>query len=124
MGRALSAREREVLEAMVRFAPDFSGQHSVDEVSRQHWLAQVAGTRAGRRCECGDCPSIELEDAQGSTPSFTHSRIVLSASAPDALVLLFIDDDQLSYLELAPIDPDDQVDEFPALELFDFVPAA
>ena len=113
-----------MLKAMINLAHDGGGDRRVDDSSRQRWFAQIAETRAGRRCECWTCPSIELEDTSGRTASRIHSRIVLSAGAPDALVLLFIDDDQLSYLELAPTDPDARIDEFPAVELIKFTPAA
>ena len=119
----MSPRERAVLEAMISHAHDFAESSSPDAASRQRWLAQLGGTRAGRRCECGTCPSIALEDASGRTPTMADSRVVLSADAPGALLLLFIDDDQLSYLELAPLEPDARIAEFPAVEFIGFAPA-
>ena len=44
------------------------------------------------------------------------TRVVLEAAVPEAMLLLFIDGDQLSHLELAPIDPDVAVAEFPPAE--------
>lgn len=123
VARALTARERAVLEAMISLAGDVDGSPDLDTASRERWLARVPGMRAGRRCGCGQCPSIELEDASGRTPSRAGSRVVLSAGAAAALVLLFVDDDQPSYLELAPTDPDGRFDEFPAVESMDFTPA-
>ena len=55
--------------------------------------------------------SIDLEDQRGQTPE-GGDRIVLSAHHSTASLLLFIDDDQLSYLELAPHD-DEAWDQFP-----------
>lgn len=69
-----------------------------------HAGAQVEGTRAGRLCGCGACPSVELTDADGVSPEMTSNRVVLHAETEGALVLLFLDDDQLSYLELVPLD--------------------
>jgi hypothetical protein len=49
-----------------------------------------------------------------------RSRTVLSASSTGAPLLLFIDDDLLSYLELAPTEEDGSFDEFRAAELIEF----
>jgi len=114
--RELTRREREVLELMIGCAatldPDGSDQ-GVFEVDRARWRAQVGSTRAGRGCGCGSCPSIELTAADGASPEMTSSRVVLNAETDGAMLLLFIDDDQLSYLELAPTG-DGSFDEFPA----------
>lgn len=72
-------------------------------MSRRH-DAGVAQTRAARRCGCGSCPSVDLTDLEGVTPDITDSRVVVEASMADALLLLFVDDGRLSYLELAPLD--------------------
>lgn len=80
----------------------FDPDDRVKEADRKRWRAQLATTRAGRPCGCGTCPSIELTDAAGVSPELTSSRVVLDAETDKAMLLLFIDDDQLSYLELAP----------------------
>lgn len=92
----------------------------VTNTDRARWRAQVAETRAGRRCGCGSCPSVDLTDLAGVTPGTDDSRVVLEGSTTDALLLLFIDDGRLSYLELAPLDekshgsfPDPQHLQFP-----------
>ncbi len=72
------------------------------DLHRARWRAQLMTTRAGRPCGCGSCPSIELTDADGVSPEMTRSRVVVDAQTDGAMVMLFIDDDQLSYLELAP----------------------
>lgn len=92
--------------------PDDTDQGVVD-ADRARWRAQVGSTRAGRPCGCGSCPSIELTAADGASPEMTSSRVVLNAETDGAMLLLFIDDDQLSYLELAPTD-DGSFGEFPA----------
>lgn len=112
--RALTRRELDVLTVMVErgtpFDPD--GAEAVSDADRVRWRAQLPTTRAGRACGCGSCPSIELTDTAGASPEVTTSRVVLSAETDEALLLLFIDDDRLSYLELAP-SADHAVAEFP-----------
>jgi hypothetical protein len=102
--RELSDRERELVVLMIDHATCVDTDERVEEAHRARWRAQVATTRAGRRCGCGTCPSVELTDAAGVTPEATSSRVVLGAELEQATVLLFIDDDRLSYLELAPTD--------------------
>ena len=113
--RALTRRELDVLTVMVEratpFDPDGADQ-GVGDADRMRWRAQLPTTRVGRACGCGSCPSIELTDAAGASPGVTTSRVVLSAETDEALLLLFIDDDRLSYLELAP-SADHAVEEFP-----------
>jgi hypothetical protein len=120
MARALTAREREVLQAMISRAQDSTPPTPIRPAQRQQWLTQIAATRAGRRCACGTCPTIDLEDRSNTVTNLVESRVVLSASGPGALLLLFIDDDRLSCLELAPLDPDSRILEFPPAELIDF----
>lgn len=108
--RALTSRERDVMVALIRGASPDEGV-AVSPEDRRRWLAQVPTTRAGARCRCGTCPSIDLTDEEGTMPA-DGARVVLGASAEGALVLLFIDDDRLSYLELAPTD-DETFAEFP-----------
>lgn len=113
MTRSLLPRERDVLALMIEHAENFTEGPCVSAQRRAQWLAQLPGTRAGDSCQCGVCPSIELVDGHGVTPSADRKRIVLAAKARGALLLLFIDDDRLSYLELAPISPDDHFERFP-----------
>lgn len=112
MIRELTDREREVLQLMITHAPVSWGGPGASAADRLRWREQVATVRVGRACGCGTCPSIELVDDRGRSPDDHGSRVVLSAGAPGAVILLFVDDDRLSYLELAPVD--EQVfDEFP-----------
>ena len=46
---------------------------------------------------------MTLTDVTGATPGTGGRRVVLEAATTDAL-LLFVDDDRLGYLELAPLD--------------------
>ena len=101
--RPLTPREEAVLVAMITRGA-WAGDDAVGLTAedRTRWLAQVPTTRAGRRCTCGTCPSIELTDPAGWTPDVDDSRVALQAGAQGAALLLFIDEDRLSYLELAP----------------------
>ncbi|WP_432547994.1 hypothetical protein [Kineococcus sp. SYSU DK004] len=110
--RPLTDRERGALTALLERGTGSAGGRPVTAEDRARWSAQVPGTLAGRRCGCGTCPSVELTDAAGRTPASGDGRVVLEASAPGALLLLFVDEDRLSYLELAPLD-DAGVAEFP-----------
>jgi hypothetical protein len=111
MGRELTDRERDLLAFMVENARVFADDPPVSFEARQRWQAQLPGARAGSPCGCGSCPSIAIEDEHGRTPDGGR-RVVLSAGHPDATLLLFIDGDRLSYLELAP-HGDDAFPEFP-----------
>ena len=101
MTRELTDRERAVLTLMIDSAGAFADDPEPSDEARRRWRAQLAGARAGAACGCGTCPSIELENEHGHTPAGGR-RMVLSASHPHASLLLFIDGDRLSYLELAP----------------------
>lgn len=102
-----------MLNHATRFAPDDS-DGGVEDADRARWRAQLATLRAGRPCGCAVCPSVELTDAAGVSPETTSSHVVLGAHTDEAVLLLFIDDDQLSYLELAPAG-DRMFAEFPDL---------
>lgn len=112
--RPLSPAERELLVVLITDGVDSWSEIEITAEDRAAWLAQVPETFAGTRCGCGTCPSIELVDAEGCTPDAEKTRIVLEASTDGALLLLFIDDDRLSYLELAPTEPEAAFDAFPA----------
>lgn len=89
--RPLTDREREVLALLADGLPDGHPAR-----------AEVATARAARPCGCGTCPSIELTPAEGVGED--AARLVVSAEHPDAVLLLFVDGDHLSYLEAAPLD--------------------
>lgn len=118
--RRLASDEEAVLIALIEQGVCLDEDVVVTETDRAGWRAQVAQTRAGRRCGCGSCPSVDLTDLAGVTPDRQDSRVVIEAGTTDALLLLFIDDGRLSYLELAPLDeeshhrfPDPQHLQFP-----------
>ena len=103
MSRPLTERERLALRAMIERATGSDGV-VIAAQDRQRWLDQAAEAQAGARCACGTCPSIELEVPGRSIAREPSQRVVLEAGSPGAMLLLFIDDDVPSYLELAPID--------------------
>lgn len=102
--RRLTSGEEAVLVALIERGVCLDEDVVVTKDDRTRWRAQVAQTRAGRRCGCGSCPSLDLTDLAGVTPHMGDSRVVLEASTAGALLLLFVDDGRLSYLELAPLD--------------------
>lgn len=104
---------------MLRKASDPTASDRVTVTSRQRWLAQLSGTRVVGRCPCGTCPSIDLAGSHGPTDPVS-ARIVLQAASAGAILLLFIDNDRLSYLELAPTDPEARLNEFPPAAAIDF----
>jgi hypothetical protein len=110
--RALTLREREAIIAVLERGTNIRKSPSTT-ADRARWLSQVPHTLAGRLCGCGICPSIELTDAEGHTPATVEGRVVLQAEAPGAVLHLFIDEDRLSYLELAPL-AGDSITVFPA----------
>lgn len=118
--RPLTAREEAVLIALITRGHHMDNDGTVTDNDRARWLKQVPHTRAGGRCDCGACPTIELTDPAGATPEGRTSRVVLEASTTGALLLLFIDDDQLSYLELAPLDDGTTFQQFPDAQRLGF----
>ncbi|MGM1018287.1 MAG: hypothetical protein ACQEW8_12200 [Actinomycetota bacterium] len=84
----------------------------VSAASRERWRSQTDDARVYGSCDCGTCPSIELGGSQRPAPE-DGPRIVLSGSCPGGMLMLFIDDDHLSYLELAPIEDDISFAVFP-----------
>ncbi|GAA0311504.1 hypothetical protein [Kineococcus aurantiacus] len=111
--RALTTREREAIVALLERGTSSIRTLPITTADRARWLSQVPHTLAGRSCGCGICPSIELTDAEGHTPATVDGRVVLQAEAPGALLMLFVEEDRLSYLELAPL-AGDSIKVFPA----------
>jgi len=111
--RALTTREREAIIALLERGISTIRNLPITTADRARWLSQVPHTLAGRLCGCGICPSIELTDAEGHTPATTDGRVILQAEAPGAVLMLFVEEDRLSYLELAPL-AGDTITVFPA----------
>lgn len=138
----LTPRETEVALAMIRHArtsPDGEDYARFTDLQREGWdppapitpqqrliweahLAEVVVTNP---CDCGFCPSIGMKpvarvddasrDDSGGLGDYS-SRIILDAAVDGCMLLLFIDDDIPSYLELAPVDEELVYSEFPPPE--------
>jgi hypothetical protein len=97
MPRPLGRRERETLAALL--AVDFPGVEAL--------RAQVPGTVVTDRCSCG-CPSVSLEPPADAPLAVVATEVPVDAAAlgaygePEGLVMLFVHDGRLSYLEYAP----------------------
>jgi hypothetical protein len=99
---------------------------------RRLWEDRLGEVVVTSICDCGTCPSIgmrprlradrpnlhgthakdESRDDRGGNADWSD-RVVLTADTPGAMLLLFIDNDCPSYLELAPIHDDLSFAEFP-----------
>lgn len=139
MVRRLSAREHSVALFMVRHATtspdevDYAGfspeqrevwdpPEPISTERRQLWEGRLSEVVVTNECECGTCPSVgmrpglrdedERRDDKGGGGDWTD-RVVLTAGTAGAMLLLFIDDNIPSYLELAPIDNIPSFAEFP-----------
>jgi hypothetical protein len=109
--RPLTARERETLVAMVEHGrPDDDA--AVAPQRRARWRQRADAGLVYGRCGCGQCPSIDLGDLDGPARD-TGSRVVLAAEHGTAIVLLFVDDDRPSYLELFDVGESGRHDQFP-----------
>lgn len=99
----------------------------IGDEQRQLWEDNLGEVVVTNECGCGTCPSIGMrprsraddesrDDVGGASDREAGDRgerIVLDAGAPGAMLLLFIDDDSPSYLELAPIEDDGVFVDFP-----------
>ncbi len=106
----MTARERDLLLALIARGSAVGSDASIAQSDRERWAGQVA--RVHGTCGCGSCPSIELAPSDEADSAGPSRRTVLEASTDDAFLLLFIDDDRPTYLELAPFG-DDPITEFP-----------
>lgn len=109
--RSLRERERAVLIVMIDNDHDLSDPVPVITVEqRQNWRDQAGSVQVGGVYGCGKCPTIDLVDKNATEPA--GRRIVLSGFRGDEGILLFIDGDRLSCLELYS-HTDDVIDMFP-----------
>lgn len=95
-----------MVEAMIRRAPPLLEEWGEPSLAdRERWLAMVDDLSVHGVCGCGTCPTIDLAyKGVFGDPAKADSRMVLEASVQHALVLLLIDDDVPSCLEVAPTD--------------------
>lgn len=126
MTRRLTSRESDALVFLIDSGIGAVGDPT--DADRARWRGLVDRLRVSATCACGTCPSIDLAlaapankpapkvSSAGTTPdtaaAATSRRVVLEGFTPGAFLLLFIDDDVPTLLELAPID-DKVFDRFP-----------
>ncbi|QOR48277.1 hypothetical protein INS90_03065 [Trueperella pecoris] len=110
--RSLTAHEAEFLEALLKHG-QASDDSMLTEAARQDLIAQIPSTRVHSECGCGTCPSIQLS-AQPQNAAASMEIIEAGTVSRDAMIMLFVNDYQLSYLEVAPMG--DSLVELPALD--------
>lgn len=111
--RPLTLKETSVLVVLITRGASLIAGEVITGQDRARWLEKVPGTRAGRSCGCGTCPSIGLTHVDSTQPDVEDSHMVLEVGTPGAMVLLHIDSgDRLVELELAPMDTE-TFSEFP-----------
>ncbi|MDY3678211.1 MAG: hypothetical protein SO046_03195 [Actinomyces urogenitalis] len=104
MGRNLTAQERAVIEAMIARADGDSSEQRPSAAQGARWAAALERTTVDHECGCGLCPTIDLA-WNGQEVDCEGDRVVLEAfSAGDEMVLLFVDGDLPSCLEVVPND--------------------
>ncbi|GAA1429317.1 hypothetical protein GCM10009616_11120 [Microlunatus lacustris] len=97
--RPLRRRERDTLEVLL--AVDFPGVEAL--------RAQLPGTVVVDRCRCG-CPSVSLQPPVDAPLAAVADTVPVEAvgmgayGQAEAMVLLFVRDGRLSYLECAPLE--------------------
>lgn len=102
MGRSLTAQERAVIEAMIAQADGGSPGQRPSAAQRARWAAALEQTSVDHECGCGLCPTIDLA-WNGQAVGCEGERVVLEAfSAGGEMVLLFVDGDRPSCLEVVP----------------------
>lgn len=94
------------MEAMICHAHAFDlDQGDPDLADRERWLAMIDDLSVHGTCGCGTCPTIDLAYKGVPVECGEHTaRVVLDAHTRDAVVVVFIDDDIPSCLEVAPND--------------------
>jgi hypothetical protein len=116
--RPLSDRERDLLVALIARGTEPGADRAIAASDRERWAGQLPGVMVHGTCGCGTCPSIDLIRDSGGRPAPTR-QTVLEASTSNAFLLLFIEDDRPTYLELAPLS-DEPITEFPPVADVEF----
>lgn len=111
MARSLTESERQLISAMITSAKAADpGRFEAQEVWyqwRQELLGGLDRITVGDPCDCGKCPSVQLL-VDGQDVPAGRSQVILEAFISEGIVMLFIDDDLPSYLEIAP-NPDTEL---------------
>lgn len=112
MARALTESERQLISAMITSAKAADPSRFEAQEVWYQWRQELLGTleriTVGTPCECSKCPSVQLLIDGQVVPAGT-SQVILQAFISEGIVMLFIDDDVPSYLEIAP-NPDVELD--------------
>lgn len=105
MARSLSATERALLSAMVTSAKPADATRFSGTIAWRNWRDEVRQQldrlTAGASCDCGKCPSFHLL-FDGAPVTESATPVILEAFVPDGMVMLFVDGNIPSYLEVAP----------------------
>jgi len=105
MARSLTTAERNLISAMITSAkaadPDHFGTTRQWQQWRKKLLTQIDRLSVGKLCDCGKCPSFELLVDEQQVPA-SATPVILEAFISEGIVMLFVDDDKPSYLEIAP----------------------
>lgn len=86
---------------------------------RALWEANLAEVVVTMECECGMCPTVDLEPV-GDIVLGGDGTVVLSAYLPDAQLHLVVEHGVPSSLELAPLLDNVTYAEFPLAERIEF----
>lgn len=112
MARSLTKSERQLISAMITSAKAANPEHFEDQHAWYQWRQDLLGTldrlSVGELCDCGKCPSVQLLVDDREVPP-GRVQVILEAFIAEGIVMLFIDDNLPSYLEIAP-NPDVELD--------------
>ena len=121
MARSLTESEHQLISAMITSAKATDPSRFAAQEIWYQWRQKLLGTldriTVGAPCECNKCPSVQLL-IDGQAVSAGGSQVILEAFISEGMVMLFIDDDIPSYLEIAP-NPDVEL-ELPAQDALIF----
>ena len=105
MARSLTDAERILISAMITSAKATDPDRFKGAMAWRNWRHELQEMldrlSVGKLCDCGKCPSFQLL-VDGSEVPPSQDPIILEAFISDGIVMLFIDDGQPSYLEIAP----------------------
>lgn len=112
MARSLTKSEHQLISAMITSAKAADPSRFEAQEVWYQWRQELLGTldriTVGSPCQCSKCPSVQLLIDGQAVPAGT-AQVILQAFISEGIVMLFIDDDIPSYLEIAP-NPDVELD--------------
>lgn len=105
MARSLTDEERVLISAMIVSAKAADPDRFPDQTTWYRWRQELQEilprVSVGQACDCGKCPSVQLL-VDGREVTASDERIILEAFVSQGLVMLYVDDNKPSYLEIAP----------------------